>query len=170
MRCVHRELIRVLYLPKGSFQSTLAPDSLITLPHLSISFFTCAASCSGVLVITVRPKDSSLLMTSLDMSAFAVASLSLDMIAGGVPAGANNAFHVVCSNPGKPDSARVGTSGDTEDLLTVVTPSLLDLGFFGREFGMASNILRHCHTTYPTLLEKLRQHCELIPIAPRSNP
>jgi hypothetical protein len=27
------------------------------------------------------------------------------MIAGRVPAGANNTFHVVCSNPGKPDSA-----------------------------------------------------------------
>ena len=39
------------------------------------------------------------------------------MIAGGVPAGASMPFHAPISNPGRPDSATVGTSGKLDERL-----------------------------------------------------
>src|SRR5262249_19311496 len=104
-------------------QSTLAPDALTTSAHFGISDFTYARSSSGVPPTTSMPRSVKALRTGGSLTVAAVARCSVAMTSFGVPAGATSACQVVASKPGKPDSAMVGTSGNTAVRLSVVIAS-----------------------------------------------
>src|SRR5262249_41127178 len=104
-------------------QSTLAPDALTTSAHFGISDFTYARSSLGVPPTTSMPRSVRALRTggSLTVAAGARCRVAVDPFGG--PAGATSACQVVASKPGKPDSAMVGTSGNTAVRLSVVIAS-----------------------------------------------
>src|SRR6267378_4166168 len=56
--------------------------------------------------------------TSGDLSAAMISMYNLATTSFGVPAGAKTPYHVDISNPGKPASASVGTSGNSGERLS----------------------------------------------------
>ncbi|MCY1202392.1 hypothetical protein D9M72_138780 [compost metagenome] len=82
-------------------------------------------------------------------NAIAACSASLAAMAGGVPLGAHRPYQVLMSKPGKPDSAMVGTSGNSATRCATVTAtarSLPDL-MNGVADGIESNMNWICPPT-----------------------
>ena len=71
---------------------------------------------------TAKPRSSSLRRTSGSATALTASAFNRAMISFGVLAGAMIANHELKKNPGKPDSETVGTSGNCDMRLSVVTP------------------------------------------------
>src|SRR5581483_3487434 len=92
-------------------QSTLMPAAATVSDHFAFSEPMYDANCSGVLPTISLPAASSFCRTSGAWSACTATSCNRAMIAFGVPAGASSPYQAVASNPGKPNSATVGTSG-----------------------------------------------------------
>ena len=67
----------------------------------------CRAKSSGVPPAMFAPTAASLSFASGEVSHFAISALSLDTMAGGVPAGASTPNHHDASKPGMPCSARI---------------------------------------------------------------
>src|SRR5450759_429735 len=91
-------------------QSAVILPSLMTLAHLSDSLLIMFASSSRVPGIGVSPCLSSCSRTSGELSTLTSSLFQRSRRAGGVLPGATKAYQLVASNPGKPDSAIVGTS------------------------------------------------------------
>src|SRR6185436_18210801 len=75
----------------------------------------------------VSPCAISCSRTAGSASALTISALSRATISGGVPAGASTANQELNSNPGRPDSDTVGTSGYCGMRLGVVTATSLTL-------------------------------------------
>src|SRR3712207_6122790 len=101
--------------------STFAPDSLTTLPHLTISSLRKAENCSGVPLSTVAPSAAIFSRTSGICSTRTTSVFRRLTIGSAVPAFTRKPNQVLDSKPGKPDSATVGTSGRSETRLVAVT-------------------------------------------------
>src|SRR3984893_902677 len=82
-----------------------------------------AANVSGVLPIGVAPSASRRAFTVAVLIASAQSLASFALMAGGRPAGPSTPHQTPVSNPGRPDSAIVGTFGTTGERIAVVTPS-----------------------------------------------
>jgi len=76
----------------------------------------------------------------------AISLETLLTISFGVFTGAQTPYHVAMSNPGRPDSAIVGTSGSAGTLFAVDTPSTLSFPDFtcAIDDGMLSIIIVTC--------------------------
>ena len=104
------------------------------------------AKSSGEPPARFAPIEASFSLPSGDASHAATSALIFAMIAGGVPAGASRPNHDDASNPGRPDSATVGTSGYAGARVAEVTAnarSFPDL-ICGSDGGRLSNINCTC--------------------------
>ncbi len=88
------------------------PASLITLAHLAWSLFEELLEFVRASARISSPCASKLLITDCRCSVLFKAELILSMVSFGVPAGASKPNHVSTSDPGKPCSTMVGTSGN----------------------------------------------------------
>src|ERR1700736_584275 len=91
--------------------STRTPEVRITSAHFVISAWIRAENCSALDGTDSAPCSISLALKSGVRSTRTVSTLSLSMIARGVPAGANSPNQTPARKLGTVDSAMVGTSG-----------------------------------------------------------
>jgi len=96
--------------------SALAPDSLTTLAHFTISVAWYLASSSGVERTASSPNVFIRSATSGNLKTRSTSAFNLSMTGLGVLAGANMANQVMASKPGNV-SATVGTSGAAAERL-----------------------------------------------------
>src|SRR2546425_1669190 len=99
------------------------PAALMTGPQSSVSALSLTASRSGVEPTTATPSASNRALTTGSASAATVSVLIFCTISGGVLTGTNNPYHEDTSNPGSPDSATVGNSGEMVERCALVTAS-----------------------------------------------
>src|SRR5689334_24995858 len=117
------------------------PAVLTKVSQRLISLLKNARNWAGVLgpiVSDVSAESRSLISGTLTISV--AAWLRARMIACGVRAGANNPYQLTSSNPGTPDSARVGRSGNARERVRLVTASARSLPV--RILFDAENMLR----------------------------
>src|SRR5215471_4019754 len=81
------------------------------------------AKSSGDPPAAFAPIEASFSLPCGEASHFDTSSLIFAMIAGGVPAGTSKPNHDEASNPGRPDSAIVGMSGNAGARVAEVTAS-----------------------------------------------
>src|SRR5262249_34292601 len=112
---------------QSGHQSTFAPDSLTTRPHFACSAARNAANCAGDPPSVSPPSLARRSRTSFAASARFTSALSFAITGAGVPAGASSPYQVFASNPGKPDSATVGTAGSSGERFAEVTASARSL-------------------------------------------
>src|SRR5262249_41897453 len=103
--------------------SPLMPAALITGPHLSWSVLISFSNSSGEPPTGAAPILSNRSPTASTCPASAVSLASLALIPAGNPAGATKPHHTPVSQPNRPVSATVCTSGNTGDPAAPVTAS-----------------------------------------------
>lgn len=102
--------------------SSLIPAVLITFCQRAVSSATKAAISAVLLPTGVRPWSRKRFCTCGVFSASTTAALILCAIASGVPGGATSANYAMATNPGRPASLTVGTSGTTGLRAVSATP------------------------------------------------
>src|SRR6218665_456646 len=104
---------------------------------------------SGVFHAAAKPWASNLSFTSGSASAFFSSALRRAITSGGVPAGASRPFRAIAPEPGRPDSATVGSSGAAPERLALVTASALSLPAF--TCGMAERMVSNISCAWPPI-------------------
>src|SRR3954451_12983948 len=121
----------------GGPHSAVMLFDLISAPYLANCARVAVPSSSGELPRGVSPRATSFSRTSESASAFCTSVARRCVMAPGVPAGAIIANHELNSNPGRPDSDTVGTSGNCGRRFGVVTPMSRSLPAFTSELTVA---------------------------------
>src|SRR5215207_3631126 len=121
MRC-SRDWLKVTLADAAAYCG-LAPDCATTCAHLAISLLMKAANSLAVPGVGSAPTLRICSCVAGSVSPAATAALSLAMISSGVPAGATRPNQPIDSYPGRPASAKVGTSGSDATRRDVETPS-----------------------------------------------
>ncbi len=103
------------------------PAFSITAPHFAMSAFIRASISAGALALVSIPSSSARFLRSASANTARSAPLRVSTTAGGVPAGAYNAFHDTTSKPGTPLCATVGTLGNAGEGVGPVQASGRDL-------------------------------------------
>src|SRR6266550_9034730 len=108
-------------------QSGLMPPDLMTRDHSSVCDAMNAAKSSGVLGVTMTPSSASLFPTAGLASALLISMLSCRTISGGVLTGDAKPHQTDDSQPERPASATVGTSGNNGTRFSLATASARSL-------------------------------------------
>src|SRR5262249_55796203 len=122
----HRDLPTGRARPQSLERNHVAVVAVRTAPNLQAQIREhdgLLRTSSGVPPTTSMPRSVKALRTGGSWTVAAVARCSVAVTSFGAPAGATSACQVVASKPGNPDSAMVGTSGNTAVRLSVVIAS-----------------------------------------------